>query len=445
MTRRSMQLGLSLIELMVAMAIGLVVMLVVYQLFAVSESTRRTSVGGSDAQMSAAIAVSALQDQIRNAGFGLGGMTASTAKPGSARVIGCYVNGVDLRPAPTGSGGPFSFVLAPAIIVQGANNDAAGNGTDSDIIRVVYSDLDYPTVPVNLVAGMTSPTVDMTLTNRYGVKAGSVFVMLATPSDLTPPQVMATPAPAQRVLPAPFTPAQAQTYVPPPHICGLGEVNGVVGSNVIQHGSAPYLDPETNANTAVRFNGGGGIGAGGLQFSNASSLFNLGKNPSVVTFTVQNNQLMLSNLLGNATPQALVDGVVSLQAQYGVGVDLVDSTGATTPDGFADGGVCGWTNNIATAPAAWSCGTAYTPIDPTTGAVKWGLVVAVRFAVLTRGNQLERKDTTNACTATPAGSPELTWSGGTFDVSNIPDWQCYRYKKFEAVVPLRNVIWMPTT
>ena len=43
MTRRSMQLGLSLIELMVAMAIGLVVMLVVYELFAVSESTRRAA------------------------------------------------------------------------------------------------------------------------------------------------------------------------------------------------------------------------------------------------------------------------------------------------------------------------------------------------------------------------------------------------------------------
>jgi len=443
MTRRSMQLGLSLIELMVAMAIGLVVMLVVYQLFAVSEGTRRASVGGSDAQMSAAIAVSALQDQIRNAGYGLGGLTSTTAKPQAARILGCYVSGFDVRPG----GGAISFVLAPAIIVQGANNNAAGNGTDSDIIRIVYSDLDYPTVPVNLVSGMTSATADLKVTNRYGIKPGHAFIMLATPGDVTPPQVTTIPAAAQQVLPAPFTPAQALTYVPPPYLCGLGEANGLSGTDVVQHTTAPYIDPETNANTAVRFNGAGGIGAGGLQFSSASSLFNIGRRPSVVTFTVQNNQLMVTNLLGDTTtPQALVDGVVSLQAQYGVGVDLVDSTGAATPDGFADGGICGWTNNIATAPAAWSCATAYTPTDPTNGAVKWGLVVAVRFAVLTRGNQMERKDTvTNTCTATPAGSPELTWSGGTFDVSNIPDWQCYRYKKFEAVVPLRNVIWMPTT
>ena len=60
MTYKIKQIGLSLIELMIAMAIGLIVMLVVYQLFTVSEGTRRTSVAGSDAQMSAAIAHSSL-------------------------------------------------------------------------------------------------------------------------------------------------------------------------------------------------------------------------------------------------------------------------------------------------------------------------------------------------------------------------------------------------
>jgi hypothetical protein len=29
-------------------------------------------------------------------------------------------------------------------------------------------------------------------------------------------------------------------------------------------------------------------------------------------------------------------------------------------------------------------------------------------------------------------------------VTGTADWDCYRYKKFEMVVPLRNIIWMPT-
>jgi len=34
-----------------------------------------------------------------------------------------------------------------------------------------------------------------------------------------------------------------------------------------------------------------------------------------------------------------------------------------------------------------------------------------------------------------------TWSGGTFDLSADPNWQCYRYRVFETTVPLRNWIW----
>ena len=444
MIRRNIQLGITLIELMVAMAIGVVVMLVVYQLFAVSESTRRTSVAGSDAQMSAAIAVSALQDQIRNGGYGLVGITSTTSKPQSSRILGCFVRGFDAR----AGGGPISFTLAPVVILQGADNNAAGNGTDSDTIRIVYSDLDYPTVPVNLLSGMLNPTADLKVTNRYGVKPGHVAMLVSTPADVTPPVLAASPAAAQQIIPP-----QAPTYVPPGYVCGLGEVNGtpnIPGQlDVVQHGNGAYLDPETNANTMPRFNGAAGFGNGGWQFASSASLFNFGKNPSVVTFSVQNNQLMMVNLLGSGTTtpaaQAMVDGVVSLQAQYGVAVDNVDnSTGIAPPDGMADPGVgvSTWTTDVTQIPR-WP--NPYAADPNLSNATKWGTVVAIRFAVLTRSGQMERKDSSNNCTATPATSPELTWSGGTFDVSNITDWQCYRYKKFEAVVPLRNIIWMPTS
>jgi type IV pilus assembly protein PilW len=142
----------------------------------------------------------------------------------------------------------------------------------------------------------------------------------------------------------------------------------------------------------------------------------------VVTFSVNNNnQLVMSNLLGAAN-QVLVDGVVGLQAQYGIGTD-------TDGDGLADQ-LTAWQVTVPAGP----------PVNPN----PLGLIIAVRFAVLTQSGQLEKPDpTTGLCNATTLASPELTWAGGQFDVTNIPNWQCYRYKKFEAVVPLRNVLWTP--
>jgi type IV pilus assembly protein PilW len=58
-------------------------------------------------------------------------------------------------------------------------------------------------------------------------------------------------------------------------------------------------------------------------------------------------------------------------------------------------------------------------------------VLAVRFALLTRSPQLEK----SVVAATP------TWVGGTFDMSAVPDWQHYRYRVFESVVAMRNMLW----
>jgi type IV pilus assembly protein PilW len=398
MTRRGLQLGLSLVELMVAMVIGLIVMIVVYQMFVVSEGTRRTSIAGNDAQMSAAIAMGALQDGIRNGGYGL---TAFDTVNG-VRPLGCDVQGYDTR-----TGGFISFRLNPVTIAQGAdNNPGTGVGRDADTISVVYSDLPYPTVPTNLLSGMADTLSDLRVTNRYAVTPGNVFILADIPANVTPPQAAAA-----------FP------------VCALVEATGtpmIPGQlDVVAHGQGNYVDINGN-NQAVRFNGPGGIGSSGgnpagVMFNPSASVYNLGTNPAVVTFRVQNNQLMRRDLIAN-TDQALVDGVVSLQAQYGVGVD-------TNADGFAD------VFNPSGGQGTWQTAL---PANP-------GLVIAVRLAVLTRANLMESKDKTSGlCNATPAASPELVWVGGALDVTGTADWDCYRYKKFEMVVPLRNIIWMPT-
>jgi len=406
MMRKALQRGLSLVELMIAMVIGLIVMIVVYQMFVVSEGTRRTSVAGNDAQMSAAIAIGALQDTIRNGGYGL---TSFDSVYGVAP-IGCNVLGYH-----AGTGAFINFALTPVTVGQGADNNAAGIGKDADSITVVYSDLAYPTVPVNLLAGMTSTTADLLVTNRFSINPGDVLVVADSPARLNPPQAGVAIACA-------LTEATATPTNPP----------GPTILATVRHTLGTYVD-NTGQNRLVRFNGPGGIGASsgnpaGLLFRTTASVYNLGPNPSVVTFRVQNNQLMRSDLLANTT-MALVDGVVSLQAQYGVGLDTLDANGLPGTDGFAD------VFNPGAGQGAWQTAA---PGNP-------GLVIAVRLAVLTRGNLMEAKDKgTGLCNATAAASPELVWAGGSFDVTGTVDWNCYRYKKFEAVVPLRNIIWMPS-
>ncbi len=418
MMHRIKQLGVSLIELMVAMAIGLVVMLVVFQLFSVSEGTRRTSIAGSDAQMSAAIAVTALQDQIRNGGYGLIDRFRDLANT-SFPALGCNVVGTDVR---TGTPIAFNFPLAPVVITQGANNSGAGVGTDSDTITVVYSDLPFPTVPSNLMQTMVTATDPILVNNRYGVRPGDVLLLVEQNTKTVPAQ------------PAPAAPS-------PPVVCRMFEATGAPtnppspdpnANSTIQRGTTPYLIGSTTS--TVRYNSAAGTDP---LFTTDGAVYNLGRGPARVQFALIDStvpadgiaeQLTMTNFLGAGTgvpqPQPLVEGVVALQAQYGVGVDT------TVPaDGIADqfdpgAGFGAW----QVAPPA-----------------QWGLVLAVRFAVLASSNLIERRDpVSNNCVATPANSPELTWAGGTFDLSHIPDWQCYRYKKFEAVVPLRNMIWMPT-
>ncbi|HLB14976.1 MAG TPA: PilW family protein [Burkholderiales bacterium] len=436
MTHRIKQLGVSLIELMVAMAIGLVVMLVVFQLFSVSEGTRRTSIAGSDAQMSAAIAVTALQDQIRNGGYGLVDRFRDLANtPFSA--LGCNVVGTDVR---TGTPVGVAFPLAPVVIAAGAG------ATASDTITITYADLPYPTVPTPLMQSMATTTdPSILVNNRYGIRPGDVLVLAQ--ADPTPPGNVV----ACRLIEATGTPTNPPN--PDPN-----------ANSMVQRGTAPYLIGTTL--TSVRFNGATGISP--LPFTPSQALttdgavYNLGRGPSVVQFALADmspvdtiaETLTMAQLLGSSTaagatqPQQLVEGIVAFRAQYGVGVDT------TAPaDGIADQfNPAVATVNQAAAPgqSAWQNPTsAANPCPPLavggpTGC-QWGLILAVRFAVLARSNLIERKDpVTNTCTATPATSPELTWAGGTFDVSNIPDWQCYRYKRFEAVVPLRNMIWMPT-
>ena len=83
-------------------------------------------------------------------------------------------------------------------------------------------------------------------------------------------------------------------------------------------------------------------------------------------------------------------------------------------------------------------------------------VIAVRMAVVARSPSMEKPNANGVCDITidtaVAGRTvnKPTWAGGDIDASKSPDgsanpnWKCYRYKTFESIIPLRNLVWRRT-
>src|SRR5258706_14163460 len=71
MRLRSQAQGFSLIEILVAVAIGLIGCVIIFQVFAVSENNKRATTGGADAQVAGALALFTLERDIKMAGFGV--------------------------------------------------------------------------------------------------------------------------------------------------------------------------------------------------------------------------------------------------------------------------------------------------------------------------------------------------------------------------------------
>lgn len=120
--------GFSLIEILVGLAIGILGMIVMVQMFSVSENGKRSSGGGDDAQTTGAIAMYSLERDIRQSGYGVTPI----------RLIGCNVllpSGVTLNSiapvtinhASIPAGDPSTDTL---VVVSGSSNGAQ----DGDII-----------------------------------------------------------------------------------------------------------------------------------------------------------------------------------------------------------------------------------------------------------------------------------------------------------------------
>ena len=81
-------------------------------------------------------------------------------------------------------------------------------------------------------------------------------------------------------------------------------------------------------------------------------------------------------------------------------------------------------------------------------------VVAVRLAVVARSKNPEKPGADGQCSATtvapllfgsasPATVAAVQVTAGVAVAGDAVPWQCYRYRVFETIVPLRNAQWRP--
>ncbi len=139
----------------------------------------------------------------------------------------------------------------------------------------------------------------------------------------------------------------------------------------------------------------------------ANANFSCLGNWNEVTYTANNG-----NLERDGVPS--VAGVVNLQAQYGISATA--------------------NSNQVTQWVDASGGTWGAPTVADRNRIK-----AIRIAVVARNSKTEPENvTTTALNA---------WQGGpVIDLSaSDPNWQRYRYRVFETIIPLRNVIWAKGT
>ncbi|MDO8596027.1 MAG: PilW family protein [Sulfuricaulis sp.] len=306
--------GFSLVEIMIAVVVGMLGILIIMQVFLVAEGQKRTTTGGADAQENALMTMFTLEREFRIAGLGL--------------VVGPPPVGVGMDCTTVNSyNGAAAYSFSPWPVTIARDTPAAG----SDRITVVYSTSAFGNIPTTLKAQAPNSNIAFTVANGDGFEVGNLVIVSEPGMDCTVAQISATKV-----------------------------------------ASGSYWDL---AHTGLTYNPGGNNFPPSGYNADTSRLTNMGSMVNHEYYVANNNLMMRDvNLPNSATnPIALVSGVVSIRAQYGRDttvppdgwVDVWDNTNPASATDvvavrFAVVARSGQLENTAVSPATlvlWNGGT----------------------------------------------------------------------------------------
>jgi type IV pilus assembly protein PilW len=383
------QAGVSMVELMVALVIGLIVSLAVYTVLNNFEGRKRTTTSINDIDQAGTYATYQVDKMIRSAGSGFSaGIENDKA---AALTFGCPLNaasgGSQILPATAAFPAPFASVstairIAPVIILDGV---AGTSGVGGDVI-ITMSGNSGGTELATDTTGATS-TTDLNVNNNINFKASDI-VLVTKPVTTT-----MTPCLIEQVNSV-FTPSSGAITVPLSGNYYQATVNSVALSS----------------------------------FAAGSKVLNLGQSPAFEMFAVgANNTLLRYNLLQaqsttTPNPSILAETVFQMHAIYGVDADANPKTPSLT--WFAATGATYGSANLLSGSVAANAVLAN--------------IKAVKLAIITRSPLLE-KPVPPATSVSPSSLVLFDGSGlpvvdRTVNITDVN----YRYRVTETTIPIRN-------
>lgn len=404
------------------MVLALITFLIMFQMFESWDKNKRSTASGGGAMVTGALAMFRLERDLRLAGFGFG----------NAAELGCTVTGYySTRPTAAASGAIsatdsnhlYTFPLTPFQIIDGASGAP-------DQLVVLYGSSEGVSTTRYFGSGAagaqsytlaTTSSVQMDIGGRGGIQLGDLVIV-----------------------------AQNDTT------CNLVEVTDNTNSDRVTFNFAnggTYEHYYTKATTSPRYNSAAGMTVAAPPSDRLPNVYVLGPTPQRRVWQIRDGRTLsfandfwtdnVNNTSGAAGADGvndvpftdIADNIVNLQAQYGI----------ATPAGSAAEAICNSVNN-----PDWRV-----DIPAGCNAFVW----AVRVALLARSDQFEKSwgVPSNGGTAVAP-----TWAGGNFGMvdvdtgattdnyaastltnpsKNPKDWRHYRYRVFESIIPLKNVMW----
>ncbi len=320
------QNGFGLVEIMVALAIGLITSLIVMQVVTTFEGQKRATTGNADAQTSGSTALYFVKRDAEMAGYGL--PLFSEQHP----AFGC-----DPLPTLDHDSDPVTPPLgvAPVTITRDGVND----------IVVLRSGPALMGGSPLRILGLGGNLVEVD--NNLGCAIGDIAFLSSGAT------------------------------------CSLATVTGIPDPNV----NTTQITLSSTAGVSP----GDSVACMGGWAENAYSVDTVNK-----------------ALRRNGAPIAA--GIVAMRARYGL-----SATPATTQ-------IVNWVDADAMP-------------NP-------NIVRAIRVAIVAQNGMLENEEVSDPCNGALNEKEVCSWPGGpALDLSADPTWRQYRYRVFETIIPLRNVLW----
>lgn len=347
------QKGSLLTEMLVGLAISSMTVLLVTTISIAFNKQKKITTSVSQTVSNNALTAFPLQTIGKNVGFGFN----------DRAFLGCTVNAFN-----TSNNRRNTFVLRPAFIESEMNGDPL-----KDKITITYGNATNYYTELQLTAPLSSTDGPLPLTSRFGISLGDVLLLAEPGKECTLMQVTNLPT-----------------------ATGQNHLAVVSGANYVVNGrsyNATYNK----------------LGFAGIYYGTSTRVGNLGRNPQMSSFYINDNNQFVQENLGNTDTgiQPLGDRVIAFKTQYALDTDN---------DGIVDS----WTN-------------ATPNIEDT------NQIIGFRYALITKDNSVA-DDYAGSCNTTT--NSDFDWLGGTIDISSHADnWECFRYRMIQGTVAFKNMLW----